>query len=162
MRPIELTTQVPQSRRSVYDFLDVMANHELFTDHFMRDWSCSGPERGIGARAAVTNVLGGQKVPVEIEVVEAADGVRSSERNLSAGGRRVGRGTYELADLPDGGTAVTFRYEWERAPIEDRLLAPVIRPMMRRAFRRALDRLSEELAGRGAPAPDRRETGAAV
>jgi hypothetical protein len=162
MRPIEVTTQFPENRRSVYAFLDVMANHELFTDHFMRGWSCSGPERGIGARAAVTNVLGGQKVPVEIEVVEAADGLRSSERNLSAGGRRIGRGTYELADLPDGGTSVTFRYEWERAPIEDRLLAPVIRPMMRRAFGRALDRLGAELARRREPAPVPSEAGARI
>jgi hypothetical protein len=142
MRPVTVSTALPRERAAVYAFLDVMANHEQFTDHFMRDWECSGPATGIGSRARVTNSLGGRDLPVEIEVIDAADGERITERNVSSGGRRVGHGTYELADAPDGGTRVTFAYEWQRAPLEDRLLAPLVRPMMRRAFARALERLA--------------------
>src|SRR5215207_6376366 len=145
MRPVSVFTDVPAERGAVYAFLDVMADHQLFTDHMLRDWTCSGPATGVGAKAQVTNVLGGRRVPVEIEVIDAADGERITERNVSSGGRRIGEGTYELADLPGGGTRVTFTYAWRRAPLEDRVLAPFVRPMMRRALQRALDRLPDEL-----------------
>jgi hypothetical protein len=136
---------VPGERASVYAFLDVMANHERFTDHMLREWACAGPATGVGARARVINVLGGRRVPVEIEVIDAVDGERTTERNVSAGGRRVGHGTYELADRERGGTCVTFTYAWQKAPLEDRLLSIVIRPMMRRALQQALERLASEL-----------------
>jgi len=146
MRPVTVSTEVRQERANVYAFLDVMANHERFTDHMLRDWVCEGPATGVGARARVVNVLGGRSVPVEVEVVHAVDGERTIERNVSAGGRRVGHGTYELADAEGGGTCVTFTYAWQEAPLEDRLLSVVVRPMMRRAFQRALERLAGELA----------------
>lgn len=145
MQPVTVSIDVPRDRSSVYAFLDVMANHESFTDHMLREWTCSGPPTGVGARASVINVLGGRRVPVEIEVIDAVDGARTTERNVSAGGRRIGCGTYELTDLARGGTRVTFTYEWQKAPLEDRLLSVVVRPMMRRALQRALDRLAGEL-----------------
>ena len=43
--PVTVSIEVPQPQREVFDFLDVMANHEPFTDHLMRDWELSGPER---------------------------------------------------------------------------------------------------------------------
>jgi hypothetical protein len=146
MRPVSVSIDVPRGRASVYAFLDVMANHERFTDHMLREWVCAGPASGVGARARVMNVLGGRRVPVEIEVIDAVDGRRTAERNVSAGGRRVGQGTYELADLEHGGTRVTFTYAWVQVPLEDRLLAVVVRPMVRRAFRQALERLAGALA----------------
>jgi len=114
MRPVSVFIDVPQDRGAVYAFLDVMAHHELFNDHMLRDWTCSGPPTGVGATARVTNVLAGQRDPVEIEVIDAVPGRRITERNVGAGGRRVGYGTYELSDRPDGGTRVTFTYAWER------------------------------------------------
>lgn len=146
MRPVSVSADLPAERERVYAFLDVIANHERFTDHMLRDWSCSGPATGVGAKAHVTNVLGGRRVPIEIEVVDVVAGERSTERNVSSGGRRVGTGTYTLSDIASGGTRVTFIYAWERAPLEDRLLAPVVRPMMRRGFQRVLERLAGELA----------------
>jgi len=146
MRPISVFIDVPHERERVYAFLDVMANHERFTDHMLRDWTCSGPASGVGAKARVINVLGGRSVPVDIEVVDAVRCEHNTERNVSSNGRRVGYGTYTLSDVPQSGTRVTFTYKWQRAPLEDRLLAPVVRPMMRRAFQRALERLADELA----------------
>jgi hypothetical protein len=153
MRPISVTRDVPQDRPSVYAFLDVLAVHERFTDHMLRDWTLSGPPAGVGAKAHATNVLGGRRVPIDIEVVDAVEGERNTERNVSSGGRRVGEGTYALSDLPAGGTRVQFTYAWRRAPIEDRVLAVIVRPMMRRALQRALDRLADELAHRDAAQP---------
>jgi hypothetical protein len=145
--PVTVTITVPQSRTDVFDFLDVLANHEPFTDHMLVDWSCSGPERGVGARASVASKVGGRRDPVEIEVVETDPPARIVERNFSAGGKRVATGTYELRDAPGGGTHVSFTYAWEQAPLADRLLAPLVRAILRRGNDRAMQRLAEQLRG---------------
>ncbi|MFH9414570.1 SRPBCC family protein [Streptomyces rochei] len=151
MKPVTVSIGVPQTPEQVYDFLDVMAHHERFTDHYLSDWRHSGPARGVGARATVTAALGGTKTGVAIEVVEADAPRRIVERNISAGGRRLAHGTYTVEPLPAGGARVSFTYAWERAPLADRLLAPVVRATMRRANRTVMRRLATEL-DRHAPA----------
>jgi Polyketide cyclase / dehydrase and lipid transport len=146
MQPVSVSIDVPQARDAVYAFLDVMANHEPFTDHMLRDWEYSGPPAGVGSSARVVVVLGGRREPVEIETVEAAPGRRIVERNVSAAGRRVAHGTYELSDRDDGGTHIVFTYAWTRAPLPDRLLSPLVRAVMRRGLQRSMDRLKGELA----------------
>ncbi len=71
-----------------------MGNHEQFTEHMLRDWQLSGPERGVGARANVTAVMGGRSEPVAIEVVDAHEPRTIVERNIGAGGKRIAQGTY--------------------------------------------------------------------
>ncbi len=51
MKPVTVAIEVPQPREQVYDFLDVLGNHEQFTDHFLVDWQLSGPPSGVGAKA---------------------------------------------------------------------------------------------------------------
>jgi uncharacterized protein YndB with AHSA1/START domain len=143
--PVTVSIDVPQAREDVFAFLDVMANHEPFTDHMLVDWSVSGPDRGVGAKAHVHSKAGGRKEPVDIEVIDADPPARIVERNVSAKGKRVGRGTYQLADLPDGGTHIAFTYSWDRAPLADRMLAPVVRAVLRRGNTRAMERLAELL-----------------
>jgi hypothetical protein len=152
MKPVTVSIDVPQTPEQVYAFLDVMAHHARFTDHYLGNWRYSGPERGVGSRAAVTAALGGTKTEVAIEVVAAEPPRRIVERNVSAGGRRQARGVYDLEPLPGGGTRVSFTYTWDRAPLADRLPAPVVRATMRRANRTVMRRLAAELA-REAPAP---------
>ncbi|HEX6472346.1 MAG TPA: SRPBCC family protein [Streptosporangiaceae bacterium] len=147
LKSLSVAVDVPLPRDRVYEFLDVMAAHETFTDHFLTDWHYSGPERGVGAKAAVTVKSGRVTDDVEIEVVEARPPLLIRERNVGARGRRVAYGTYELAELPGGGTRVSFTYTWERAPAVERLLAPIVRATMRGLNQRALDRLAERLAG---------------
>ncbi|WP_327351440.1 SRPBCC family protein [Streptomyces sp. NBC_01304] len=146
MKPVTASIDVPHPPEQVYDFLDVMAHHERFTDHYLTNWRCSGPDRGIGSCATVTAELGGTKTEISIEVIEA-DAPRSIvERNVSAGGRRLAHGTYTVEALQAGGSRVSFTYAWERAPLADRLLAPVIRATMRRANATVMRRLAAELA----------------
>jgi hypothetical protein len=145
MRPIRVTTTVPYPRDSVYDFLDVMANHEPFTNHMLEDWQCSGPERGIGSRARVRATLGGRSELVEIEVIAGERPSRIVEQNVGAAGRRVATGTYTLVPAAGGGTLVAFEYEWKKAPLGERIAAPLVRAMLRSANRRALARLAEQL-----------------
>ncbi|MFD5651288.1 SRPBCC family protein [Streptomyces sp. NPDC127039] len=146
MKPVTVRVAVPQTPEQVYDFLDVMAHHERFTDHYLSGWRCGGPARGIGSRAAVTATLGGRRTDVDIEVVEAEAPRRIVERNISAAGRRVAHGTYEVEAPRTGGARVSFTYSWVRAPLADRLLAPVVRMTMRRANRTVMRRLADELA----------------
>ncbi|MFR0357191.1 SRPBCC family protein [Streptomyces sediminimaris] len=148
MKPVTVSADVPQTPEQVYDFLDVMAHHESFTDHYLTDWRHGGPDRGVGSRATVTAALGGTRTDVAIEVVEADAPRRIVERNVSAAGRRLAHGTYTVEPLPTGGSHVSFTYAWERAPVADRLLAPVVRAVMRRANRTVMRRLAAELARR--------------
>ncbi|HEX7163315.1 MAG TPA: SRPBCC family protein [Trebonia sp.] len=149
MKPVRVSIDVPQAREDVYDFLDVLANHELFTDHILRDWRCDGPTRGVGAKATVKAVAGGRTDPLDMEVIEAERPTRNMERNVAASGR-VMTGTYTLAELPGGGTRITFESAWLRVPRSEALAAPLVRAMLRRGNQRALERLAEQLRVRKA------------
>ncbi len=146
-KPVTVSIDVPQSRPDVYAFLAVMANHEPFTDHMLVDWTYppGAPAAGVGSRVQVHSTAGGRREPVDIEVIAAAAPERIVERNVSAGGKRVGLGTYELTELPAGGTRVAFTYAWEQAPFVDRALAPLVRALLRRGNERAMARLAEQL-----------------
>jgi hypothetical protein len=149
MKPVRVSIDVPQGREDVYDFLDVLANHELFTDHMLRAWHYAGPAQGVGAKASVTAVAAGRTEALDMEVIEAERPTRSVERNVGASGR-VATGTYTLAELPGGGTRVTFESAWLRVPRAEALSAPLVRAMTRRGNKRALERLAEQLAARDA------------
>ena len=144
--PVTVTVDVAQPIEQVYDYLDVMANHEAFTDHILQDWECSGPERGLGARARVNVRAAGRTDVVEFEVVEVEAPRRIVERNVGAKGRRVATGTYELSAGPSGGTHVAFTYRWETIPLSERLMAPIVRSVLRKGNERAMERLRERLA----------------
>lgn len=155
MQPVRVTTQVPYPREEVFDFLDVMANHEPFTNHILRDWEYSGPDRGVGSKARVKASAAGRTDTIDIEVVSAQRPVRIVECNTGAGGRRVANGTYTLEELESGGTRINFEYSWQRAPLSERLMSPLIRSVLRRANEQSMRRLREQLVDakeRGAPA----------
>jgi len=155
MKPVRVTVDVPESREDVYDYLDVMANHEPFTNHILKDWQYSGPDRGVGSKAHVRATASGRTDAVEIEVVSADAPRTIVEQNTSAGGRRRATGTYMLEELPPrggggaGGTRIAFEYKWQTAPLSDRVAAPLVRTMLRRANEKAMQRLAEQLASRG-------------
>ena len=72
MKPVLTSIDVPNQREQVFDFLDVMANHEPFTDHMLKQWEYSGPDRGIGSKARVQVSAGGRPETVVLEVVPGA------------------------------------------------------------------------------------------
>jgi hypothetical protein len=51
-----------------------------------------------------------------------------------------------LAELPEGGTRITFEYAWQRAPLGERLASPLVRGILRRGNERSLRRLADQLA----------------
>jgi hypothetical protein len=145
IKPVTASIDVPQPRESVYAHLDVMANHEPFTNHMLVDWSYSGPRTGVGSKAHVTTKLGGLSDKASIEVIEVEPGRMIRERSIGAKGKRVAHGTYELSDLPDGGTHIEFTFAVQQAPLAERALAPVMRAMLGRGNARAMRRLAEQL-----------------
>ena len=145
-KPVTVSIDVPHDREAVYDFLDVMANHEPFNDHLMRDWELTGPPRGVGSRARVRTKALGMSDTVDIEVVEAEAPSRIVERNVAAKAGRTGQGTYVLEPLPAGGTRITFEYRWLVTPLVDKVTAPLARSFIRRNNETAMRRLAEQLA----------------
>ena len=145
MKPITDSIEVPQSREQVYDFLDVLGDHEQFTDHFLTDWETSGPPSGVGARARMKVKSAGLTDTLDMEVVAAERPRMIAEESVSANGRRRTRGTYRLEEDPSGGTLIEFELEWLEATVLDRLTAPIARSMVRNANIRALQRLRVRL-----------------
>ena len=145
MKPVSVEIEVPQPPDEVYEFLDVLANHERFTDHFLIDWQVSGPSRGVGARARMRVKSPGPDDWLDMEVVAAEAPRTTTEESVSAMGRRRTRGTYVLEPLPDGGTRIVFELAWLEAPLSERLAAPLTRAVVRRANARSLQRLTEML-----------------
>jgi carbon monoxide dehydrogenase subunit G len=146
MRPITVATVVAQDPETVYRFLDCLGAHEQFNDHMLCDWALSGPTTGVGAKLHAVATIGGRREPVEVEVVEADPPRRIVERTLGRGGRRVAYGTYRLDPDPQDRTEITFRYSVAAVPAGERLLAPLIRPVMRRALNESMRRLHAQLS----------------
>jgi hypothetical protein len=145
MKPVTASIDVPQPRESVYAVRAVMANHEPFTNHMLVDWTYSGPPSGVGSKAHVKTKIGGLTDEADIEVVEVEPGRMIRERNVGAKGKRVAHGTYELSDLPDGGTRIEFTWKLDQAPLADRALGPVLRGMLTRGNEKAMQRLAAQL-----------------
>jgi hypothetical protein len=145
MKPVTVSVVVPNRRDGVYRYLDVLANHESFTDHMLVDWRYSGPPDGIGARARMRLKKPGRADWMDLEVIEADPPCGMTEETVGAGGRRRTRGTYTLEELPDGGTRISFEIAWLRIPVIERLAAPLTRSVMRRGNQRSLQRLAEQL-----------------
>lgn len=152
IRPISVSVEVPYRRTDVYDFLDVMANHEPFTDHLMTDWQYSGPDRGVGSRARVHVKAADRVDTIDIVVVAGERPETIVEENVGAGGKRIGNGTYRLEELPGDRTRVVFEYAWRTAPLSERLAAPLVRRIMLRENGTAMRRLAALLDERlGSP-----------
>jgi hypothetical protein len=148
MKPVTASVEVPQPRDDVYDFLDVLANHEEFTDHFLIDWEVSGPRAGVGAHARMKVKSPGPDDRLDMKVVAAERPRTTVEESFGAKGKRHTRGTYLLDELADGGTRITFELAWLEAPLSERLMAPITRSVVGRANAKALRRLAEALANR--------------
>ena len=142
MKPIVVTTHLQRPREEVFAFLDVLANHEQFTDHMLVDWTLSGPPAGVGAKARLRANLPGPKDWADMEVIASEPPSTNVEQAVSAKGRRRTQGTYTLTPAPDGGTDVQFELRFLDTPLPDRLLGPLLRGWLKRANQKAMDRLA--------------------
>jgi hypothetical protein len=146
VKPVTVSVEVANPTHQVYEFLDVLGNHESFMDHFMVDWQLSGPKRGVGAKANVRVKATAEKDWTDVKIVEADSDRRLVEETIGGpGGERRTRGTYHLEALPDGGTRISFELEMLEMPRGERLMGPLNRAYVKRINRKAMRRLKERL-----------------
>jgi uncharacterized protein YndB with AHSA1/START domain len=147
MKPVTVTTTVAKPPAEVFEFLDVLANHQGFLDHYLTDWKFSGPQRGVGAKAeARVNTTMSQDW-FDFEVKDAEKPRRIVEEGVSSGGKRKTRGTYTLAEAPGGGTEIVFELAFLELPRSERLAPFLTRAFAKRVNAKALRRLAKQLGG---------------
>jgi polyketide cyclase/dehydrase/lipid transport protein len=147
VKPVTVSVEVPNPPEQVYEFLEVLGNHERFMDHFMVDWQLSGPVRGVGAKANVRVKATAEKDWTDVTVVDADPGRGLVEETVGGpSAKRRTRGTYRLEGQPDGGTRITFELEFLELPTGERLMGPVQRAYVRRVNRKGMKRLAEALS----------------
>jgi hypothetical protein len=144
VKPVTVSATTRRGVGEVYDFLDVLANHEGFLDRLFVDWRFSGPARGVGAKAEARQNAPGAQDWTEFELVES-EPTRIVEEGVGSNGKRRTHGTYTLEQLPQGGTRISFELAWVEASRAERLIPPMTREFARRANRKALRRLVKQL-----------------
>ncbi|HSS32778.1 MAG TPA: SRPBCC family protein [Solirubrobacterales bacterium] len=145
MKPVAVSVNVARPREEVFDFIDVLANHESYMDHMFANWNFSGPAAGVGAKARARVQAPGSREMAEFEVVESERPSRTVEKGVSSHGKRQTRGTYTLTERPDGGTEISFEMAWEQVPRSERILPPLSRVFIRRALGKGMRRLAKQL-----------------
>jgi uncharacterized protein YndB with AHSA1/START domain len=145
MDPVTVSTVISAPREQVFDYLQDIANHSEFTDHYIVDWHLTRIDsigRGAGARFRVkapgNRFSWGDATFVAVErphrIVEAG---RTGKNNRI---RTIG--TYELAPGASGTTRVRFTLETAPVTISDRLLESLgARRWLKRKSARSMRRL---------------------
>ena len=145
MRTIVVSTPIDRPRTEVFAFLDVLANHEPFTNHMLIDWTFEGPAAGVGAKAQMRPNAPNANDWVLMEVIASTPPETIVQEAVGARGKRRTRGTYTVRERPDGGTDVTFALELLEAPRAEELVAPLMRLWLLRANGKAMKRLRKTL-----------------
>jgi len=156
MDPMTVSIVVDRPREQVFDYLQDIANHSEFTDHYLVDWRLTRIDsvgRGAGARFRV-KAPGARFAWGDVTFVEVERPYRIVEVGRTGKSNRVRtRGIYELASASAGTTRVQFTVQTEPATLSDRLLEGFgARGWMRRQNNRAMRRLRtilERDEGRG-------------
>jgi uncharacterized protein YndB with AHSA1/START domain len=140
---VETTISAP--REVVFDYLQDVANHSEFTDHYLIEWHLTRLDSvglGAGARFRVKTRCN-RFSWAEVSFVELERPHRIVEAGRTGKNNRVRTlGAYELAPGAGGTTRVRFTLETFPATLADRLLESLgARSWMRRKSERAMRRL---------------------
>jgi uncharacterized protein YndB with AHSA1/START domain len=143
--PVTVSVEVARPRQEVFDYVDVLANHEGWLKNLYKDWSFEGPKRGVGAKAKAQVDAPAAREKVSFEVVESVSPERIVEDGESAHGKRETTGTYRFVELEGGRTRIEFELAWRKAPRTERLAPFVARAFMTRALGKSMKRLASLL-----------------
>jgi uncharacterized protein YndB with AHSA1/START domain len=158
MDPVSVSVLVTAPREQVFDYLQDIANHSEFTDHFLVDWHLTRIEsvgRGAGARFRVKAPgPGGRFAWGDVTFTEVERPHRIVEVGRTGKNNRVRTlGVYELTPAAGDSTRVRFTFQSAPATFADRLLEGLgARGWLRRKNKRAMRRLRSILErgeGRG-------------
>ncbi len=140
--PVTVSVEVARPRQEVFDYVDVLANHERWMDHLFKDWRFEGPARGVGAMAKARVDAPGSREQVSFKVIESAAPERIVEEGESAHGKRETRGTYRFTEPAVGRTRIEFELEWLKTPRSERIAPFLSRAFMSRANGKGMKRLA--------------------
>jgi uncharacterized protein YndB with AHSA1/START domain len=140
---VSILVSVP--RETVFDYLEDIANHSEFTDHFLVDWRLTRIDsvgRGAGARFRI-KAPGSRFSWADATLVEVDRPHRIVEVGRTGKNNRIRTlGVYELAPAAAGATRVRFTFETVPATFSDRLMERLGgRGWIKRKNTRALRRL---------------------
>src|SRR6478672_5853901 len=145
MDPVAVSIVVSVPREAVFDYLNDIANHAEFTDHYLVDWHLTRIDSlGVGAGARFRVKAPGNRYSwADVTVIEAERPHRLVERGRTGKDNRVRTlGVYELEPVAADSTRVTFTLETLPATFADRVMESFgARTFMRRNGRRAMRRL---------------------
>ncbi len=156
MDPVTVSTVISAPREQVFDYLQDIANHGEFTDHYLVDWHLTRIDsvgRGAGARFRV-KAPGSRFSWADVTFVEVDRPHRIVEAGRTGKNNRIRTlGTYELVPGASGTTRVRFTLETAPATLSDRLMESFgARGWTKRKNARAMRRLRgilERGEGRG-------------
>jgi uncharacterized protein YndB with AHSA1/START domain len=145
MDPVTVSTVVSAPREVVFDYLQDIANHAEFTDHFLRDWHLTRIDsvgRGAGARFRIA-APGNRYSWADVTFSEVERPHRIVEIGRTGKSNRIRTvGVYELDPVAGDSTRVSFTVQTAPATLADRLMEGLGgRGWLRRKNRRALLRL---------------------
>lgn len=154
MEPITVSTVIDAPRERVFAYLEDLANHPSFTDHYLVDWRLTREDpvgRGAGARFRV-KMPGNRFSWCDVTFVEVQRPRRIVEVGRGGKGNRVRMlGVYELSEAAAGSTRVSFTLETEPATVSDRLMESLGgRSWFKSKNARAMRRLRAVLEGAAA------------
>jgi uncharacterized protein YndB with AHSA1/START domain len=154
--PVTVSTVISAPREQVFDYLQDIANHSEFTDHYLVDWHLTRIDsvgRGAGARFRV-KIPGNRFSWADVTFVEVERPHRIVEVGRTGKNNRIRTlGVYELTPASAGTTRLRFTLQTEPQTLSDRLMEALgARGWMRRKGKRAMRRLRailESGEGRG-------------
>lgn len=156
MDPVTVSTVISAPREQVFDYLQDIANHGEFTDHYLVDWHLTRIDSvGLGAGARFRVRAPGNRFSwADVTFAEVDRPYRIVEVGRTGKENRVRTlGVYELAPGASGSTRVRFTLETMPATLSDRLIEAFgARRWTRRKNQRAMRRLRailEQGEGRG-------------
>jgi uncharacterized protein YndB with AHSA1/START domain len=156
MHAMTVSIIVDAPREQVFDYLQDIANHSEFTDHYLVDWHLTRIDsvgRGAGARFRV-KAPGNRFSWGDVTFTEVERPHRIVEAGRTGKANRVRTlGVYELAQGAGGTTRVRFTLETQPVTLSDRLMEGLgARVWLKRKNTKALRRLRsivERGEGRG-------------
>ncbi|HEV3093959.1 MAG TPA: SRPBCC family protein [Solirubrobacteraceae bacterium] len=156
MHPVTVSTVISAPREQVFDYLQDIANHAEFTDHYLVDWHLTREDSvGLGAGARFRVKAPGNRFSWgDSTFTEVSAPHRIVERGRTGKSNRIRTlGVYELSSAPGGATRVQFSIETEVRVLSDRIMEALgARAWLRRKNAKAMRRLRsiiERDEGRG-------------
>jgi uncharacterized protein YndB with AHSA1/START domain len=148
---VTVSIVISAPREQVFDYLEDIANHSEFTDHYLVDWHLTRVDSvgsGAGARFRV-KAPGNRFSWADVTLAEVERPHRIVEVGRTGKDNRVRTlGVYELAPAAAGATRVRFTLQTVPAKLSDRLMESLgARAWFRRKNRRAMRRLRGILEG---------------